>query len=183
MLPLKINTDLDPTNAPENSSSLNVNMNADILKGVISNEQGFDIITLTNDNRKIIGSCLLPDNSTCLFSQIFNNANYASEIGVVKEGIYTVILRDNLLVNAALGFNTTNLIQAQSKVNFNGDFVIYWVDGNNSDKWLNITNLQVDTTTDLKITDAAQFNLMLGFAPAIGDLPVLSIIESGNLEG
>jgi len=182
MLPLKINTDLDPTNAPENSSTLNVNMNADILKGVISNEQGFDIITLTNDNRKIIGACLLPDNSTCLFSQIFNNANYASEIGVVKEGVYTVILRDNLAVNAALGFNTANLIQAQSKVNFNGDFVIYWVDGNNSDKWLNITNLQVDTTTDLKITDAAQFNLMLGFAPAIGDLPDLSIIESGSLE-
>lgn len=181
MLPLKINTDLDPTNAPENSSTLNVNMNADILKGVISNEQGFDIITLTNDNRKIIGACLLPDNSTCLFSQIFNNANYASEIGVVKEGVYTVILRDNLPANAELGFNTANLIQAQSKVNFNGDFVIYWVDGNNSDKWLNITNLQVDTTTDLKITDAAQFNLMLGFLPAIGDLPELSIINGGSL--
>jgi hypothetical protein len=183
MLPLKINTDLDPTNAPENSSTLNVNMNADILKGVISNEQGFDIITLTNDSRKIIGSCLLPDNSTCLFSQIFNNANYASEIGVVKEGVYTVILRDNLPANAALGFNTTNLIQAQSKVNFNGDFVVYWVDDNNSDKWLNITNLQVDTTTDLKITDAAQFNLMLGFAPAIGDLPDQSttVIEAGSL--
>ena len=181
MLPLKINTDLDPTNAPENSSTLNVNMNADILKGVISNEQGFDIITLTNDNRKIIGACLLPDNSTCLFSQIFNNANYASEIGVVKEGVYTVILRDNLAANAELGFNTANLIQAQSKVNFNGDFVIYWVDGNNSDKWLNITNLQVDTTTDLKITDAAQFNLMLGFLPAIGDLPELSITNGGNL--
>ena len=181
MLPLKINTDLDPTNAPENSSTLNVNMNADILKGVISNEQGFDIITLTNDNRKIIGACLLPDNSTCLFSQIFNNANYASEIGVVKEGVYTVILRDNLPVNASLGFNTANLIQAQSKVNFNGDFVIYWVDGNNSDKWLNITDLQVDVTTDLKITNAAQLNLMLGFLPAIGDLPELSIINGGSL--
>jgi len=182
MLPLKINTDLDPTNAPENSSTLNVNMNADILKGVISNEQGFDIIPLTNDNRKIIGTCLLPDNSICLYSQILNNANYASEIGVVKEGVYTVTLRDNLPVNAGLGFNTANLIQAQSKVNFNGDFVVYWVDGNNSDKWLNITNLQVDVTTDLKITDASQFNLMLGFAPAIGDLPDLSIIESGSLE-
>ena len=182
MLPLKINTDLDPTNAPENSSTLNVNMNADILKGVISNEQGFDIITLTDDNRKIIGTCLLPDNSICLYSQILNNGNYASEIGVLKENIYTVTLRDNLPVNAALGFNTTNLIQAQSKVNFNGDFVVYWVDGNNSDKWLNITNLQVDVTTDLKITDATQLNLMLGFAPSIGDLPDLSIIESGSLE-
>jgi hypothetical protein len=182
MLPLKINTDLDPTNAPENSSTLNVNMNADILKGVISNEQGFDIITLTDDNRKIIGTCLLPDNSICLYSQILNNGNYASEIGVLKENIYTVTLRDNLPVNATLGFNTTNLIQAQSKVNFNGDFVVYWVDGNNSDKWLNVTNLQVDVTTDLKITDATQLNLMLGFAPSIGDLPDLSIIESGSLE-
>ena len=182
MLPLKINTDLDPTNAPENSSTLNVNMNADILKGVISNEQGFDIIPLTNDNRKIIGTCLLPDNSTCLYSQILNNANYASEIGVVKEGVYTVTLRDNLPVNAGLGFNTANLIQAQSKVNFNGDFVIYWVDGNNSDKWLNITNLQIDVTTDLKIANADQLNLMLGFLPAIGDLPNLNITTGGNLK-
>ena len=182
MLPLKINTDLDPTNAPENSSSLNVNMNADILKGVISNEQGFDIIPLTNDSRKIIGTCLLADNSICLFSQIFNNANYASEIGVLKEGKYTVTLRDNLPVNAGLGFNTANLIQAQSKVNFNGDFVIYWVDGNNSDKWLNITNLQIDVTTDLKIANADQLNLMLGFLPAIGDLPDLNITTGGNLK-
>jgi hypothetical protein len=183
MLPLKINTDLDPTNAPENSSTLNVNMNADILKGVISNEQGFDIITLTDDNRKIIGTCILPDNSICLYSQILNNGNYASEIGVLKENIYTVTLRDNLPVNALLGFNTTNLIQAQSKVNFNGDFVVYWVDGDNSDKWLNITNLQVDVTTDLKITNAAQLNLMLGFLPAIGDLPdqTTNIVESGSL--
>jgi hypothetical protein len=183
MLPLKINTDLDPTNAPENSSTLNVNMNADILKGVISNEQGFDIIPLTNDSRKIISTCLLPDNSICLYSQIFNNANYASEIGVLKEGIYTVILRDNLSVNAILGFSTTNLIQAQSKVNFNGDYIVYWVDGNNSDKWLNITNLQVDVTTDLKIANAAELNLMLGFTPSISDLPdrTTNIVESGSL--
>ena len=39
------------------------------------------------------------------------------------------ILRDNLLVNAALGFNTTNLIQAQSKVNFNGDTKVGVGDG------------------------------------------------------
>ena len=75
MLPLKINTDLDPTIVPANSSTLNVNINADILKGVVSNEQGFDIIPLTDDTRKVIGSCMLPDNSLCLFSQILNNPN------------------------------------------------------------------------------------------------------------
>lgn len=182
MLPLKINTDLDPTIVPANSSTLNVNINADILKGVVSNEQGFDIIPLTDDTRKIIGGCMLPDNSLCLFSQILNNSNYASEIGVLKENSYTVILRDNLTNNALLGFDTTNLIQAESKVNFNGDYVVYWVDGNNSDKWLNITNLQVDTTTDLMIADVSQLNLMLGFAPSIGDLPDLNIINGGNLE-
>lgn len=182
MLPLKINTDLDPTIVPANSSTLNVNINADILKGVVSNEQGFDIIPLTDDTRKIIGSCMLPDNSLCLFSQILNNPNYSSEIGVLKEGIYSVTLRDNLSANAGFGFDTTNLIQAESKVNFNGDYVVYWVDGNNSDKWLNLTNLQVDTTTDLMIADAAQLNLMLGFLPAIGDLPELNITTGGNLE-
>lgn len=181
MLPYKINTDLDPANVQENSSRLNVNVNLDILKAAITNEQGFDIVPLTSDERDIIGNCILPDNSLCLFSVINNNSEYSSEIGVLKDNRYSVVIRDNTSVGANFNFSTENLIQAESKVNFNGDFIVYFVDGSNSDKWLNLFNLQVDVTTDLKISSTSEMNLMLGFLPTISELPALSIIESGSL--
>ena len=184
MLPYKINTDLDPSTAPENSSRLNVNINIDILKASVTNEQGFDILSLTSESRDIVGNCMLPDSSVCLFSIIYGNPDYRCEIGILKDNKYSVILRDNLLTFAEFGFSNINLIQATSKVNFNGDYVVYWVDGTNSDKWLNLTNLQVDVTTDLKVTNPAQLNLMLGFTPTISDLPDNSttVIDSGALQ-
>ena len=184
MLPYKINTDLDPSTAPENSSRLNVNINIDILKASVTNEQGFDILSLTSESRDIVGNHMLPDSSLLLFSIIYGNTNYRCEIGILKDNKYSVVLRDNLLTGAEFGFSNINLIQATSKVNFNGDYVAYWVDGDNSDKWLNLTNLQVDVTTDLKITNPTQLNLMLGFTPTISDLPDQSttVIDSGSLQ-
>ena len=184
MLPYKINTDLDPTTAPANSSRLNVNINIDLLKAAVTNEQGFDIVSLTSESRDIIGSCMLPDNSICIFSNIYGNANYKCEIGVLKDNNYSVILRDNISASALFNFSTLTLIQATSKVNFNGDYIVYWVDGNNSDKWLNLTNLQVDVTTDLKITNASQLNLMSGFTATVSDLPnqFTNVVEGGSLE-
>ena len=187
MLPLKINTDLDPTIVPENSSTLNVNVNIDILKGVVTNEQGFEIIPLTSVTKKIVGSCRLSDNSLCLFSQVLypplSPKTYLSEIGILStDNVYSVVLRDNTTVGALLNFNTENLIQASTKVNFNGDQIVYWVDGDNSDKWLNLTNPQVELTTELRLLDKSQLNLMRSFTPTIGEYPNLTVISGGQLE-
>ena len=68
MLPYKIVQDLNPAAAPENSSTLNVNVNFDILKQALINEQGFDKLSTTG--KEIIGSTILPNNSICVFSVI-----------------------------------------------------------------------------------------------------------------
>jgi hypothetical protein len=170
MLPYKIVQDLNPAAAPENSSTLNVNVNFDILKQALINEQGFDKLSTTG--KEIIGSTILPNNSICVFS-VINIANTLySEIGIITDTIYKIVLRDS--PTASLGFTTEHQIQAQSKVNFNGDYVVYWVDGFNPDRWLNVTIPQVDiifaALTDIPtIANAAQLGLMLGFTPTRGE--------------
>jgi hypothetical protein len=173
MLPYKIVQDLNPAAAPENSSTLNVNVNFDILKQTLINEQGFDKLSTTG--KEIIGSCILPDNSVCIFS-ILNISNVLySEIGIITDTTYKVVLRDKAAA-ASLGFTTEHQIKAESKVNFNGDYIVYWVDGFNPDRWLNITNPQVDIEFVVfsgefipSISNAAQLGLMFGFTPTKGE--------------
>lgn len=173
MLPYKIVQDLNPASAPENSSTLNVNVNFDILKQTLINEQGFDKLSTTG--KEIIGSCILPDNSVCIFS-ILNISNVLySEIGIITDTTYKVVLRDKAAA-ASLGFTTEHQIKAESKVNFNGDYIVYWVDGFNPDRWLNITNPQVDIEFVVfsgefipSISNAAQLGLMFGFTPTKGE--------------
>ena len=177
MLPYKIVQDLNPAAAPENSSTLNVNVNFDILKQALINEQGFDKLSTTG--KEIIGSCILPDNSICVFSVIQESNHTVSEIGIINDTTYKTVLRD-VFGTAELGFTTEHQIQAQSKVNFNGDYIVYWVDGHNADRWLNITSPQVDILFTFvpfpipgyyipTIADAAQLSLMLGFTPVKGE--------------
>lgn len=168
MLPYKIVQDLNPAAAPENSSTLNVNVNFDILKQALINEQGFDKLSTTG--KEIIGSTILPNNSICVFSVINISNTLYSEIGIIDDVTYKVVLRDTTL--ASLGFTTEHQIQAESKVNFNGDYVVYWVDGFNPDRWLNITTPQVDIVFSGSIptiANAAQLGLMLGFTPTRGE--------------
>ena len=131
MLPYKIVQDLNPAAAPENSSTLNVNVNFDILKQALINEQGFDKLSTTG--KEIIGSTILPNNSICVFSVINISNTLYSEIGIIDDVTYKVVLRDT--TSASLGFTTEHQIQAESKVNFNGDYVVYWVDGFNPDTY------------------------------------------------
>jgi hypothetical protein len=173
MLPYKIVQDLNPAAAPENSSTLNVNVNFDILKQTLINEQGFDKLSTTG--KEIIGSCILPDNSICIFSIVINQGISYSEIGVITDTTYRIVVRDKAAA-ASLGFTTEHQIKAESKVNFNGDYIVYWVDGFNPDRWLNITNPQIDIEFVSflgeyvpSISNAAQLSLMFGFTPVKGE--------------
>lgn len=173
MLPYKIVQDLNPASAPENSSTLNVNVNFDILKQTLINEQGFDKLSTTG--KEIIGSCILPDNSVCIFSIVINQGISYSEIGVITDTTYRIVVRDKAAA-VSLGFTTEHQIKAESKVNFNGDYIIYWVDGFNPDRWLNITNPQIDIEFVSflgeyvpSIANVEQLSLMFGFTPVKGE--------------
>jgi len=187
MLPYKIVQDLNPAAAPENSSTLNVNVNFDILKQALINEQGFDKLSTTG--KEIIGSTILPNNSICVFSVINDGGIIYSEIGIITDTTYKIIVRDRAS-NASLGFTTEHQIQAQSKVNFNGDYIVYWVDGFNPDRWLNITNPQIDIVfIDFygefipSISNAEQISLMFGFTPVRGEYidSTATTISGGSL--
>lgn len=180
MIPIKIVKDVNPASAPENSSNLNVNVNYDILKGALVNEQGFDNLNIKD--KKIIGSCILPDNSVCVFSILTNDADSKSEIGIIKENEYITICKDfNGVVE--LGFSTEHQIQAESKVNYNGDYIVYWVDGFNPDRWLNLNNPQVELNNDKRLTTEASLSLMLNFTPTKGEYldDISTVITGGSL--
>lgn len=183
MLPYKIVQDLNPASAPENSSNLNVNINFDILKQTLINEQGFDKLSTTG--KQIIGSCILPDNSVCIFSVIQKVGYTESEIGILTDTTYKIVARDQYTI-VELNFTTEHQIQAESKVNYNGDFIVYWVDGFNSDKWLNLTNPQIDINISLGIPvieNASQLQLMLSFTPKKGENidNTATVISGGSL--
>lgn len=179
MIPIKIVKDVNPASAPENSSNLNVNINYDILKSALVNEQGFDNLNIIG--KKIIGNCILPDNSVCVFS-IIDEVDSVSEIGIIKENEYIVICKDYEGV-AELGFSTEHQIQAECKVNYNGDYIIYWVDGFNPDRWLNLNNPQIQLDSNKRIIDKAQLSLMLNFAPTKGEYldNTSTVIVGGSL--
>lgn len=168
MLPIKIVKDVNPSSAPDNSSNLNVNVNFDILKNAIVNEQGFDKLNFVFGD--IIGSCILPDNTVCVFSTLLSGGVTYSVIGIVDGEKYKIVLVGG--GGTSLGFTTEHQIKAEAKVNFNGDYIVYWVNGFNPDRWLNLTNPQVNVTIigGLPfINSAADLNLMLSFIPKKGE--------------
>ena len=168
MLPIKIVKDVNPSSAPDNSSNLNVNVNFDILKNAIVNEQGFDKLNFVFGD--IIGSCILPDNTVCVFSTLLSGGITYSVIGIVDGEKYRIVLTGS--GNTSLGFTTEHQIKAEAKVNFNGDYIVYWVDGFNPDRWLNLTSPQVDIIMSGGIPVIAtieSLNLMLSFTPKKGE--------------
>lgn len=160
-LPIKMNLDGNRLTVKDNISNYNMNTNFSTESNAIHNEYGFLEVASAN-GLDICGYRKIFNNQTIIFS-VVNNENYTSEIGILKDGIYKPILRDNIAEGALFGFSLDHLIQAEAKLAVNGDIIVYWVDGYNTDKFLNITNLQVDRTTDLMIADSISITNMLGF--------------------
>lgn len=70
---------------------------------------------------------------------VFSTNNTKSEIGYFEENI----CRYTKIVNAdCLNFKTTNLIYGQSKENFDCSYSLYWADGLNPDRYLNIGDIK-----------------------------------------
>jgi len=80
---------------------------------------------------------------------IFSTDNTTSEIGLFKESTceYFIISRDT-----QWNFNTKNLIIGQAKENFDCSFSVYWADGLNPDRILNIGDIRLGNYPDV-LTD------------------------------
>lgn len=69
---------------------------------------------------------------------IFSTNNVDSEIGIFEEEIcnYTTVVND-----PCLAFHTHHLIKGESREIFDCTFQVYWADGNNTDRSMNLTNV------------------------------------------
>lgn len=160
-LPIKISLDGNRLLNKDNISNYNMNTNFSKESNAIQNEYGFLEVPDT-EGLTIIGAKKIFNNQTIICS-VIDNPNYKSEIGILTDGVYKTILRDNVVAGALFGFNIDNLIQIESKLTVNNEIIVYFVDGYNSDKYLNITTLQVNITNDLMIADSDELRNMIGF--------------------
>ena len=82
----------------------------------------------------IIGAIKLLNNKWAIFS----TDNYNSEIGIFNELECTYV---KVVNDTCLNFNTANLIEGRSKELFDCSEVIYWTDGVNKRRYLNLSNV------------------------------------------
>lgn len=69
---------------------------------------------------------------------IFSTDNVDSEIGIFEE---TTCTYTRLINDTCLGFNKTNLITALAKENYDCTWSVYWQDGLNPDRVMNLNNI------------------------------------------
>ena len=157
-----------------------VNNSHDGQTGTVGNEpSNLHCVTLPYT---LIGCIPIEDNEWVLFT----TNNIASEIGLFNEGTctYTTIVN-----STCLKFNTNNLITGVSRRTFDCSKKVYWADGKNPDRVLDINKVPwvkecntVDsctTCTNTSILDCEQLRL----APLL-TVPCLSLKKSdgsGNL--
>ena len=200
MQPFILNTDGDPRNQPDKTSRLNINVNLDYEYGSISTEDGNNPLHLfpTEETPRatIIGKIPLKDGNLVQFSVISGNSTIngvsqrlvTGEIGVLSpNGNYRVIVRDNgpdpaTGDNNTFGWDLNTQIQGIYKINNDGTISIYWVDGTNPLRTLNIDSPQLETDNYNRIVSTAEFSKLFALADFTQpDVSLISVDNNGNL--
>lgn len=112
--------DLDRVDQPEGTYRDALNVNLYYQKGAIVNEHGTLQFTGTTP-KNIIGSCALKDGRLV----VFYNANNTSRIAIADPA--TNIVTD-IYQNVDLNFQPSNTIEATSKIDVNGNVLVYFTD-------------------------------------------------------
>jgi hypothetical protein len=119
--------DPERVDQPEGSYRDALNANLYYLKGAVVNEQGTSPIvnvgSFTIDN--IIGQCPLTDGRIVLFFNYTFQGSSTSAISIVNTSLKenTIIYRD-----AQLNFQAPNTIEATTKIDVNGNVLVYFTD-------------------------------------------------------
>jgi len=151
--------DGDVSRNPENTTRMAINANLDIKKVTHTPEEAFELIQTYDSSLTPVGFVTLPNGDVAVFSQA-DNADYTNEIGIIIDDTYSPKLRDNVDEGVNFNFSKIHLIKGVSKQNVNGDVIIYWVDGYNFDKYLNLTNPQIELDSTLRIASANSLELL-----------------------
>jgi hypothetical protein len=119
--------DPERVDQPEGTYRDALNANLYYQKGAVVNEQGTAAITNVGGFviDEIIGQCALKDGRIVLFFNYTLNQNPTSAISVVDPSAKTntIIYR-----NSNLNFKASNTIEATSKIDVNGEILVYFTD-------------------------------------------------------
>lgn len=132
--------DSAPVNQPDNSYRFALNLVRDSESGyIIQSEPGNSLCASVPEGFTIIGTIYGEDDTTYIFS----TDNIDSEIGQIKDCNYTTLIR-----NSCLNFNTSNLITGEYRVRKGCNKTLYWQDGLNPDRWLDVDDLEFFSNCD-----------------------------------
>jgi len=122
----------------------------------ISNEKGFSSYLNLGYDYILVGSIYLGKEDYILFIKHTDGAvTQFNKIILYREGIvYTKM--DNI----NLGFDKNYPIRGTYRINYKGEYIIYWVDGLNEDRFLNIDN-------GISITDLDKLSIDIKYVPAV----------------
>lgn len=146
--------DTAPVDQPEGTyrDARNANLNLDV--GAISTEEGFKRLTNSGlPSNYIPLQYVLVDDKIVIFSA--NSTGNGSEIGYLKDEEYTQIINDS-----DLNFSISATISATVKTNNKKENVIYWTDGINPPRKLNIDDVPA-------YSDVNELNLFFNFESAL----------------
>jgi hypothetical protein len=153
-------------------------------KGSVTNEMGNEFCfklpdEYNNYNFKIIGACLLPDNRVVLFL----TDDIRNMIGIQNPNCtFDIVIAPQAdPANECLNFKSTDLIDCIFKLHNGCDYYIYFTDGVNKYKSINLNNLDQYRYP----TDPTRFNCgLMNISPDfnIPDIYLRRILNIGNLK-
>jgi hypothetical protein len=150
-----LNLSVDSINQPKDTYSYALNaIKQDSINNpeILTNEKGFETYFDLGYNYVLLGTIYLGKENYVLFIKNTNGSSVFNRIILYVDQVATTIL-DNLLLN----FST--IIKGTYRINYKNERIIYWVDGINEDRVLNI-----DGTI---ITDITKLALDIQYIPAI----------------
>ena len=143
---------------PEGTWRYAKNMILNEKEGSVSNEGGTDLagfLNLTGTGSaqgsqflKVIGVIEVDNDRAVIFSTEHTPGaaptGQAHEIGLWENGVYTVVLNINVIVNphANLNFSVDHPIEGTFKIDSKGDLIVYWTDDLNPPRTFNISRQQ-----------------------------------------
>ena len=195
-----LNRDSGPIDQPEGTWRYCKNA---ILKreiGGISNEGGTEVFieSPTGVEYLLLGKIPVGVERTILFS-CSTAYPVRSQIGIIENNVYTELLNINVSAylpqykNLSLGFERFHNITGTYKYNSQGELIIYWVDGKNPPRTLNVNRQKTSVSTLIyskPITDPAidpytrYYADILNLFPSSGSVPKIDqaeIVSGGSL--
>lgn len=132
--------------------------------GAVINEKGTTSVDTIPAGFEVIGAVNMTDERLCIFSTDGTD----SEIGIFDGSSYSTVLNDQLL-----SFDATNPIKAVFRKTVEGNDYVYWTDGNNPPRWLDLSNAPAS------LSDGDELNLF----SYVGDVAEVDVTDVNDYGG